>query len=222
MDGNDGTLAYLPCEEHQEKKRRCDPKKCGKGKWKTVESKRIVCDTCKKRKKTCTHKLPGVQAPINPEPDPGLSTFQKPASGKSKRAQEVPAAGTSSTASKPAASGGKSKRAQEVPGSSTAPEKPASGFGWLYTLQNPGGNMVFFDEIDDPEVLRQLKWYGGSQQPDLAEKYRLEEEAYEEGLFGEGYRDLVRAPAPVPNEGAALTQEEQEAAQDFCSNNALR
>jgi len=195
MDGNDGTLAYLPCEEHQEKKRRCDPKKCGKGKWKTVESKRVVCDACKKRKRTCTHKLPGAQAPINPEPDPGLSTFQKPASGKSKRAQEVPASGTSSTASKQAASGGKSKRAEEVPASGTASKKRA----W---------------ELVEEHRLEEEAW----------EERRLEEMAYEERLFGDGLRDLVReqfaVAAPVPNEGAALTEEEEEAAQDFC--NALR
>lgn len=179
MDGNDGTLAYLPCEEHQEKKRRCDPKKCGKGKWKTVESKRVVCDACKKRKRTCTHKLPGAQAPINPEPDPGLSTFQKPASGKSKRAQEVPAAGTSSAASKPAASGGKSKRAE--------PEVP-------------------LEHKPDPS------------DPDVDAEMEQEVE-----IFRAGLRELLAPVAsPIPNEGAALTQEEQEAAQDFCSNNALR
>ena len=78
---------------------------CPDGTWVPVESKRTACDACVKRKKTCTHKEPGVQAPIKPEPDPDLSTFQKPASGKSKRAQEVP---VSSTASKKPASGGKS------------------------------------------------------------------------------------------------------------------
>ena len=52
--------------------------------------------------------------------------------------------------------------------------------------------MVSFDEIEDPEVLRQLQAYGGYQEPDLVEKYRLEEEAHEESLFREGLREVLR------------------------------
>lgn len=174
MDGNEGNLRFKPCELHEQGKRKCLGV-CPNGTWVPVESKRTACDACVKRKKTCTHKEPGVQAPIKPEPDPDLSTFQKPASGKSKRAQEVP---VSSTASKKPASGGKKQRVQEEkPVSSTAPDKPVLG-----------DKMI---SHEDPEVLRRIKWYGVYQDPKLVEKYRVEEMAHEDEINNEQLRDLL-------------------------------
>ena len=173
MDGNEGNLRFKPCEKHEQGKRRCLGV-CPDGTWVPVESKRTACDACVKRKKTCTHKEPGVQAPIKPEPDPDLSTFQKPASGKSKRAQEVP---VSSTASKKPASGGKKQRVQEEkPTSNKVSKKPASG-GKSAVDEEP---FAFEEELD-------LNFWDDA----LAEQYNEEERALEEQYFRDGLRDLL-------------------------------
>ena len=170
MDGNEGTLTWKPCETHQNGHRGCDPKKCRDGKWVRVESKRTACDDCVKSRKKCTHGLAGkVEAPVTREPD--LSTFQKPVA--------------------------KTKRATEAPVPSVAPEKPASGFGWLYTLSHPDGKLVSFDEIEDPKVLQSMKMYGSYQEPELVEKYRLEEEALEDSYFRKRLRKLLQEDYPV-------------------------
>ena len=175
MDGNEGTLTWKPCETHQNGHRLCNPKNCKNGKWVRVESKRTACDDCVKSRKKCTHGLAGkTEAPVKRKREPDLSTFQKPA--------------------------GKTKRAKEAPVPSIAPEKTVSGFGWMYTLKHPGGKLVSFDEIEDPKVLLLMKMYGAYQEPELVEKYRLEEEALEDSYFRKGLRKLLREDYPVEPE----------------------
>jgi hypothetical protein len=187
MDGNEETD---PCLAHRLEKRKCPPNCLGRTK-KIKKEQAWACDTCRNKKDKCLHKQPPPKLEVTVK-----QIIQKM---KTKRVQEdATGSGTSSTASKKPASGGKTKHVQEAPGSSTAPEKPDSGFGWLCTLRNPGGKMVSFDKIEDPEVLRQMQAYGGSQEPDLAEKYRLKEEAHEERLRREELFQVLSEMAKMP------------------------
>jgi hypothetical protein len=197
MDGNEGTLTWKPCETHQNGHRLCDPKKCPNGKWVRVESKRTACDDCVKSRKKCTHGLAcKIEAPVKREPD--LSTFQKPA-GKTKRVKEAP---VPNIAPEKSDLGGKTKRAKEAPVSIADGDKPPPGFGWLYTVSHPEGKLISFDEIEDPQVLKHMKSYGGYQEPDLVEKYNLEMQATLQAEFREAWRKRLLADDLLERESA--------------------
>ena len=197
MDGNEGTVTWKPCEKHQKRHHTCDPKKCKNGKWVRVESKRTACDECVKSRKKCTHGLAGkIEAPVKREPD--LSTFQKPVA-KTKRAREAP---EPSIAPEKSGLGGKTKRAKEAPVSIADGDKTPEGFGRLYTVSHPEGKLVSFDEIEDPQVLKYMKSYGGYQEPELVEKYNLDMQATLQADLREGLRKRLLADDLLERESA--------------------
>jgi len=81
-------------------------------------------------------------------------------------------------------------------------DKAPPGFGWLYTVSHPEGKLISFDEIEDPQVLKYMKSYGGYQEPELVEKYNLEMQATLQAEFREAWRKRLLADDLLERESA--------------------